>query len=137
MNIRRIQDCLNNYPDVSAAYLFGSAVTDDSVANDVDLLVLLAAGADKLVTHARLAECLSKFLKIPAKKIDIVFMDLDEVEPKVLFDAIDRGILLKNMDENLLSDHIESISRYFLTNEPVIHRAQELRKERVEAFCEN
>jgi hypothetical protein len=43
--------------------------------------------------------------------------------------------LLKNADPKLLSERIEDISMYFLENEPVLQRAEILKKESLEAFC--
>jgi len=53
----------------------------------------------------------------------------------VLIKAVNSGVLLKNADPKLLSERIEEISMYFLENEPVLQRAEILKKENLEAFC--
>jgi hypothetical protein len=60
---------------------------------------------------------------------------LREANPHVLIKAVNSGVLLKNADPKLLSERIEEISMYFLENEPVLQRAEILRKESLEAFC--
>jgi len=79
---------------------------------------------------------LSKVTEFKPDRIDIVVFDLDEVEPVILKKAINQGVLLINNDPDFLSDRIEELSGYFLENEPMIYRAELLKKERMEAFCE-
>ena len=136
MDIELIRNCLNKYPEIVAAYLFGSIVNGDAVANDLDILVLLLNNSDKLRIYTELSECLSNLLGIPIRKIDLLSLDLDEADPNVLSEAINNGILLKNIDADLLGDRIEMISEYLMFNEPIIRRASQLRRERLEEFCE-
>ncbi len=75
-------------------------------------------------------------LGIPIRKIDLLSLDLDETDPKVLSEAINHGILLKNVDADILGDRIEMISEYLMFNEPIIRRASRLRRETLEEFCE-
>ena len=63
---------------------------------------------------------------------DLLFFDLEEVDPMVLSRALNEGILLKNEDPDLLSDRIDALSGFFLENEAMIRRAKELRRERLE-----
>jgi len=44
-------------------------------------------------------------------------------------------MLLKNIDQMVLSDRISDLSQYYLKNEPMLLRAKLLGKERLEAFC--
>jgi predicted nucleotidyltransferase len=130
----KIRRCLVQHRDVPAAYLFGSAGAGESVSNDVDILVLLREGADRFEAHTRLTRSLSDALGIPEDKIDLLFFDSREVNPHVLVRAINGGRLLKNTSPELLSRKIEEVSTYFLENEPVLLRAEILRRESMEAF---
>ena len=136
MDIKLIRNCLNEYPEIVAAYLFGSVVNEDAVANDLDILVLLLNNSDQLRIYTELSECLSNLLGISKRKIDLLSLDLDEADPHVLSEAINHGILLKNVDADLLGDRIEMISEYLMFNEPIIQRASRLRREMLEEFCE-
>ena len=71
------------------------------------------------------------------KKIDILFFDLDEADPEVLYDAVNSGILIKNASPDLLTDKIETLTRYFVVNEFTLKQAALLDQERLEAFCED
>jgi hypothetical protein len=108
----------------------------EQAVNDLDILVLLKQGAKRLKTQFALMNGLSRATGFKADRIDIVIFDLDEVEPVVLQKAINQGILLKNNDPDFLSDRIEELSGYFLKNEPMIYRAEILKKVRMETFCE-
>jgi len=136
MIIQKLQNYFTRNHDVAAAYLFGSATTGTTSVNDLDILVLQREGADRFVLHAQIVEQLANSLEISADKIDLVFFDLQETEPALLYTAINEGILLKTDTSELLSDKIEALSRYFLINEPMIRRAEHLKIERLEAFCE-
>ena len=136
MDIELIRNCLNKYSEIAAAYLFGSMVNEDTVANDLDILVLLLKNSDKFRIYTELSGCLSNLLGIPERKIDLLSLDLDEANPNVLSEAINHGILLKNVDADFLGDRIEMISEYLMFNEPIIRRASRLRRETLEEFCE-
>ncbi len=137
LNLTALKRCLDEKPEVVAAYLFGSAAEESSVVNDVDILVLLHPDADRYEAHFHLSGSVANALGISEDRIDMLFLNLDEAEPAVLYHAINRGVLLKNIDSNFLSDRIDSLSRYFLENEPMILQAKRLRQERIEAFCAN
>jgi hypothetical protein len=101
----------------------------------LDILILADEKANRLKIQLELINNLSKLTGLMADKIDVVFFDQEEVAPNILKNAINHGILLKNIDPELLSDRIEELSRYFLRNEPTILNAKRLGKERLEAFC--
>ncbi len=73
---------------------------------------------------------------LKSDKIDVVIFDQEEVDPDILLTAISHGMLLKNIDQRVLSDRIGDLSQYYLKNEPMIIRAKRLGKERLEAFCD-
>ena len=131
-----IKNCIIEIPDVVAAYLFGSSAGAEQAVNDLDILVFLNEEAKRLETQFVLMDRLSKVTGFKPDRIDIVVFDLDEVEPVILLKAINQGILLINKDPDFLSGRIEELSAYFLKNEPMIYRAELLKKERTEAFCE-
>jgi len=131
-NLDALKGCLESLREVLAAYLFGSAARGEPVRKDLDILVLLRPGTDRFQAYVDLTQSLSKALKTHEKHIDLVFFDLDEVDPIVLSRAVNEGILLKNEDPDLLSDRIDALSGYFLENEAMIRRAKELRRERLE-----
>ena len=135
LDLMALKKCLNEKPEVVAAYLFGSAAKGDSAVNDVDILVLLRPDVDRHNAYFDLNYSLSKALGISEDSIDLLFLNLDEAEPAVLYNAINRGILLKNIDTDILGDRIDALSRHFLENEPMILRAKRLRRDRLEAFC--
>lgn len=135
-DLHLIKKCIAEIPDIVAAYLFGSAAGAEQAANDLDILVFLNEGAKRLETQFVLMNRLSKVTGFKPDRIDIVVFDLDEVEPLILQKAINQGVLLINNDPDFLSDRIEEVSGYFLENEPMIYRAELLKKERMEAFCE-
>ena len=131
----KIKEHLATKPDILVAYLFGSGVGGEGVVNDLDILILADEKANRLKIQLELINNLSKLTGLTADKIDVVFFDQEEVAPNILKNAINHGILLKNIDPELLSDRIEELSRYFLRNEPTILNAKRLEKERLEAFC--
>jgi len=132
-----IKKCITETPDVVAAYLFGSAASTERTVNDLDILVLLNKGANRLEIQLALMNRLSNVTRFKPDRIDIVIFDLEEVEPSILQKAVNQGILLKNNNPEFLSARIEELSNYFLKNEPMIFRAELLKKERIEAFCES
>jgi predicted nucleotidyltransferase len=121
--------------DVLAAYLFGSIAAEEPVRNDLDILVLLREDANRFEAYTKLKRSLAEASGLPEDKIDILFLDLREANPHVLIKAVNSGVLIKNSNPDLLSQRIEDISMYFLENEPVLQRAEILRKESLEAFC--
>ena len=80
---------------------------------------------------------ISKSQNAYEKQIDILFFDLDEADPEVLYDAVNKGILIKNASPDLLVEKIEALNRYFIVNEFILKQAELLKQERLEAFCEN
>jgi predicted nucleotidyltransferase len=121
--------------DVLAAYLFGSIAAKEPVRNDLDILVLLREGVDRFEAYTQLMRSLAEASGLPEGKIDILFFDLHEANPHVLIKAVNSGVLIKNSNPDLLGERIEHISMYFLENEPVLQRAENLRRESLEAFC--
>jgi predicted nucleotidyltransferase len=122
--------------DVLAAFLFGSVAAEGPVRNDVDILVLLRDDVDHFEVYTQLKRSLAEASGLPEGKIDLLFLDLHEANPHVLIKAVNNGILIKNSNPDLLCQRIEDISMYFLENEPVLQRAEILRREGLEAFCE-
>jgi predicted nucleotidyltransferase len=135
MNLAALENCLNAHPDVTAAYLFGSAVHAGSVANDIDVLLLVRPDADKFKAYLELSTCLSEALCVSSNKIDLLFFDLEETEPIVLARAVTHGLLLKNEAPDFLSEKIEALSLHLLENESMMVRARQLRHELIEEFC--
>jgi hypothetical protein len=102
----------------------------------VDILVLLRDDVDHFEVYTQLKRSLAEASGLPEGKIDLLFLDLREANPHVLIKAVNNGILIKNSNPDLLCQRIEDISMYFLENEPVLQRAEILRREGLEAFCE-
>ena len=136
-DLHLIKKCITETPDVVAAYLFGSAASAERTVNDLDILVLLNKGVNRLEIQLALMNRLSNVTRFKPDRIDIVIFDLEEVEPSILQKAVNQGILLKNNNPDFLSTRIEELSNYFLKNEPMIFRAELLKKERMDAFCES
>lgn len=131
--INSLKKVLKNFDKVAAAYLFGSAAENETIVNDLDILVLLYPGADRNPAWFYLYESVKKALP-KAPKPDILFFDLQTADPEVLYEAVNKGILLKNESPDLLTTSIEQLSGYFLENEFMIQRAAQLRKEALEEF---
>ncbi len=134
VKIADLKTILERCHEVSAAYLFGSAASGEVLANDLDILVLLHQDIDKNEAYINLTYNLAKSLKIPEACVDLLFFDLEEVDPSILIRAVNRGILLINHDPEYLSNMIDNISKYLLENETMIIRARRLRQERMEVF---
>lgn len=134
-NINKLKQVLTDSPEVAAAYLFGSAAKNEPVVNDLDILILLYSGINPHNAYLELSYRIGQAQDINADKVDIVFFDLDMVDPEVLFEAVKHGILLKNRLPELLTDKIEELSTYFLQNESLIKETKRLRRERIEEFC--
>ena len=135
VDINILKQTLNNSPEVAAAYLFGSAAKNEDVVNDLDILVLAYPGTNSDSLYFELCGRIAGALGIREDSVDLLFFDLDEAEPEVLYQAVSQGILVKEEDAELLTDRIEALSQYFLMNEPLILRAKQLRKELIEEFC--
>ena len=131
----KLRKGLEQNNDVLAAYLFGSIAAEEPVRNDVDILVLLREDTDRFETYTQLKRSLADTSGLPEDKIDLLYLDLREANPHVLIKAVNSGVLVKNSNPDLLSQRIEDISMYFLENEPVLQRAEILRRESLEAFC--
>ena len=136
VKIADLKTILERCPEVSAAYLFGSAASGEYVANDLDILVLLHQNTDKNEAYFNLTSNLSKSLKIPETAVDLLFFDLEEADLSILTRAVNHGIMLINHDPEYLSNMIDNLSRYLLQNETMIIRARRLRQERMEVFGE-
>jgi predicted nucleotidyltransferase len=136
VTLKDLKIALEGCPEVSAAYLFGSAASGEVLANDLDILVLLHQETDKDDAYINLIYNLSKSLKIPESYVDLLFFDSNEADPSILTQAVNRGILLVNHDPEYLSNMIDIVSRDLLENEAMITRAQRLRRERTEVFGE-
>jgi predicted nucleotidyltransferase len=136
VNTKDLQTALESCSEVSAAYLFGSAVSGGGVVNDLDILVLLHQGVDKDEAYINLTQNLSISLTIPESCIDLLFFDLGEADFSILTRAINRGILIVNHNPEYLSNMIDRFSMYLLENEAMIIKARRLRQERTEVFGE-
>jgi predicted nucleotidyltransferase len=131
----KLRKGLEQNNDVLAAYLFGSIAAEEPVRNDLDILVLIREDVDRFEAYTQLMRSLAEASGLPEGKIDILFLDLHEANPHVLIKAVNSGVLIKNSSPDLLGERIENISMYFLENEPVLQRAETLRRESLEAFC--
>jgi len=131
----KLRKGLEQNNDVLAAYLFGSIAAEEPVRNDLDILVLLREDGDRFEAYTQLKRSLAEASGLPEDKIDLLFLDLREANPHVLIKAVNSGVLIKNSNPDLLSQRIEDISMYFLENEPVLQRAEILRRESLEVFC--
>jgi predicted nucleotidyltransferase len=136
INFKDLKIALEGCSEVSAAYLFGSAASGETVVNDLDILVLLHPEMDKDEAYINLIYNLSKSLKIPESCVDLLFFDSNEANPSILTRAVNQGILLINHDPEYLSNMIDNVSRDLLENEAMIIRARRLRRERTEVFGE-
>ncbi len=130
-----LERVLLNSPEVAAAYVFGSAVAKEPVVNDLDILVLLYPHIDRNTAYFELHDRIAKSQNVDFNQIDILFFDLEEADPEVLYDAVNKGILIKNESPALLVKKIEDLTRYFVANEFMISQAELLEQERLEAFC--
>jgi predicted nucleotidyltransferase len=130
-----LKQTLRNSPEVAAAYLFGSAVINAPVVNDLDILLLVYPDINKNIAYFDLVSRISEALTLPEEKIDILFFDLQEADPDILYEAVNNGVLLKNESPELLGERIEKLSLYLMQNEFIIARAKQLRHEQLEVFC--
>ncbi len=130
-----IKSAVAAIPEIAACYLFGSAGKGEVVVNDIDLLILVYPYADAEKALWVATEKISDAINLPADVLDILLFDLNLANPHVLYAAINDGILIKNESPDLLEDSIETLSRYFLENEPIIQRAGRLNWELIEEVC--
>ncbi|MDL1976973.1 MAG: nucleotidyltransferase domain-containing protein [Deltaproteobacteria bacterium] len=130
-----LKETLQDSPEVAAAYLFGSAVINAPVVNDLDILLLVYPNIDKNIAYFDLVSRISEVLTLPEEKIDILFFDLQEADPDILYEAVNNGVLLKNESPELLGESIEKLSLYLMQNEFIIARSKQLRHEQLEVFC--
>ena len=127
--------CLDEKPEVVAAYLFGSAVKGEPVVNDLDILVVLHPDVDRDAVYFELSHSPFKALGIPEDRIDLLLFNLNAAEPIILYNAVNQGLLLKNISPETMGNGINAHSRHFMENEPMIARARHLRNDRLEDFC--
>jgi predicted nucleotidyltransferase len=135
LDLNIIKSAVAAIPEIAACYLFGSAAKDESVVNDIDLLILVYPNVDAEKVLWTATERISDAVNLPADVLDILLFDLSLANPHVLYAAINQGILIKNESSELLADRIETLSRYFLDNEPIIQRAGRLNRELIEEVC--
>lgn len=136
-DLDKLGQALMDSPEVAAAYIFGSAVAGEPVVNDLDILVLPYPGVDRNTTYFELYDRIAKSQNAYGNQIDILFFDLDEADPEVLYDAVNKGTLIKNACPDLLAEKIETLTRYFVVNEFILKQAKLFDQERLEAFCED
>jgi len=134
-NLDILKQTIRNSTEVAAAYLFGSAATGEPVVNDLDLLVLIYPAIDKNIAYFDLLYRISKSMDIPVDQVDLLFFDLQEADPSILYEAVNKGILIKNESPDMLSEMIDKLSLYFMENEFMIKHAAQLKRERLEEFC--
>ena len=117
--------------EVLAAYLFGSAAEGGPVVNDIDVLVVFKESDTNniLLLLSEVDVRLAEHLGLSSDRIDLIPFDLRLVKPRVLYEALKTGILLKCSDEEALTDAIENLSRYFLENEGILRRQEILQRE--------
>lgn len=135
VDLQKLKQTLNESREVAAAYLFGSAAKNEPVINDLDILILLYPGVNPHNAYFELSYRIGQSQNINADIVDVIFFDLDMVDPEVLYEAVKHGILFKNQLPEFLTDKIEELSAYFLQNESLIKETKRLRRERIEEFC--
>ena len=133
--IDSLRQIVEDSPEVAAAYLFGSAAANEPVVNDLDILLLLYPHVDKNVVYFDLHYRITHALGLAEDLVDLLFFDLEEADPEILYEAIDKGILIKNVSPDLLGEKIEALSCYLTENEFLIKQAKKLQHERLEVFC--
>ncbi len=137
IDITKIKELVQSIPEISATYLFGSAVEGCLVVNDLDLLILTYPDINQDKAYFDIKSCIAQGLLLPEEYIDLLFLDINVTDPKILYLAITNGILLINKEPDLLSSKIEQLSLFFLINESYISRGKHLLKEQLEEFCVN
>ncbi len=133
--INELKKLFKETPEIAAAYLFGSAAAGEAVVNDLDILILPFSEADFYQIDCALSTKIALATGFETDKIDLIVFDLKMVKPDILFEAVNKGILLTNKSPELLTNKIEALSSYFLENEYWIKEKKRIMKERLEAFC--
>ena len=136
-DMKLLKQVIREFQQVAAAHLFGSAACNEPVVNDLDILVLHYSDTNKDSIYFDLTYRIAQALNLTEDHVDILFFDLQEASPDVLYKALNQGILLKNESPGLLTDKIDELSRYFMENEYLIRQAKQLEREQLEAFCGN
>lgn len=134
-DIKKLKKVVAEFPEIAAAYLFGSAAKNEPVVNDLDILMLVYSDINPDMVSLELSYRIGQSQSINADLVDVIYFDLDRVDPEVLHEAVNDGILLKNESPELLTDKIEELSFYFRENEFFIKEAHRLTKERIKEFC--
>ena len=80
-------------------------------------IVMLYPHIDRNTAYFKLHDRIVKSQNTIENQIDILFFDLEEADPEVLYDAVNKGILIKNESPALLVEKIEDLTRYFVANE--------------------
>ncbi|MBF0453132.1 MAG: hypothetical protein HQK75_20695 [Candidatus Magnetomorum sp.] len=137
INADKLKDTIISCNEIEAAYIFGSAARCEPVVNDLDLLILAASNANMHKLYFNLVHNIANDQKIPESQIDILFFDIHLADPFILDQAINTGVLLYNKNEKLLTDRIESLSLFFIENEPLLNESIRLKREQREVFCGN
>lgn len=136
-NLEIIKSAVTSIPEIASCHIFGSAARHESVVNDLDILILTYPGQDTEKAIWSALEKISHATGLPPDSLDILVFDLDMADPRVLYHAVNEGILIKNECPDFLGDKIEDLSRYFLENETIIQRAGRLNRELIEEICCN
>jgi len=126
--IQVITQILKNFDDIIAAYLFGS-FPHEKIFNDIDILVLFKKKHENLYLDFEITHLIAESLEINSEKIDLLPFDLKKVNPMILIQAVNNGMLLKNNSDELLTDQIEKLSQYFLENESCLYYRNKYLKE--------
>ena len=121
--INIITQQLNLRNDVAAAYVFGS-FPEAPVYNDIDLVILYHKDYTHAYSDYEIADLLAKALNVSTDIIDLIPFDLKKVSPLILIRAVNDGILIKDAAPDCLSDRLESLSQYFIENEPCLYYRQ-------------
>lgn len=125
----KIKEYFKQRDDVAAVYVFGSIIEDEEISNDIDILILSMPDVDEDDTIVKSIIDLSKMLKIPEKKLDIIPFSFDKVELLVLYNAVKKGRLLVENDSRVLSSRIEELSFRMMKTEPLRIRDKEYLKD--------
>ncbi|MDZ7832212.1 MAG: nucleotidyltransferase domain-containing protein [Desulfobacterales bacterium] len=118
--------------NVAAAYIFGS-ILEPGIFNDIDILILPEKNAlNDIFLIYEISANLAEKIHISSDDIDMVLLDLEKTDPLILGEALKKGQLIKNQNPDYLSDKLEEVSSFFLINEAVLYRRQELLREQLE-----
>jgi len=111
---QKIKKHLESLPDISAAYLFGSAAKGNQRASsDIDIAVLFNTSyKNKLERFERRLDLEIELEKITGKTVDVV--DLEMAQPILQHQIRKHGILLLEKDRRLrVAFEVASRRRYF------------------------